>query len=199
MKPNDLTLLLPLGVAIVFRYSPSPNPAFVVDYLSERIKVTNAILGVLLILSWYAAFAAQGLYTSHRLGTRLKEVVEIARAVAICAVALLVVDQIGHWPTIKLQTIAGFGLVGFALVASVRMALRYHLRQLRARGHNIKSLVIVGGGARARAFAAHITRRQDLGYKILGYVDSDPAFSGQTIQGAIHLGTIEDLPQRGRK
>jgi exopolysaccharide biosynthesis polyprenyl glycosylphosphotransferase len=196
LKLNDLTLLLlSLGVVIVFRYSPSPNPAFVVDYLSERIKVTNAILGVLLILSWYGAFAAQGLYTSHRLGTRLNELVEIARAVAICAVALLVAAQVGHWPTIKLQTIAGFGVVGFALVATVRMALRYHLRRLRVRGHNIKSLVIVGGGSRARAFAAHIVRRQDLGYKIVGYVDSDPAYSGRTIQGADHLGAIEDLPK----
>jgi len=196
LKLNDLTLLLlSLGFVIVFRYSPSSNPTFVVDYLSQRIKVTNAMLGVLLILSWYAAFAAQGLYTSHRLGSRLREVVEIARAVAICSVALLVGAQVGHWPTIKLRTIAGFGLLGFALVASVRMALRYNLRRLRARGINLKSLVIVGGGSRAREFAAHIMRRQDLGYKILGYVDSDPAYAGRTIEGAEHLGAIEDLPQ----
>jgi exopolysaccharide biosynthesis polyprenyl glycosylphosphotransferase len=196
LKLNDQTLLLlSLGFVIVFRYSPSSDPTFVVDYLSERIKVTNAMLGVLLILSWYAAFAAQGLYTSHRLGPRFKELVEIARAVAICSVALLVAAQIGHWPTIKLRTIADFGLVSFALVASVRMALRYNLRRLRARGHNIKSLVIVGGGSRARDFAAHITRRQDLGYKILGYVDSDPAYSERTIQGANHLGAVEELPR----
>src|SRR3954467_3100779 len=91
LKLNDLSLLLlSLGVVIVFRYSPSASPAFVVDYLSERVKITNALLGLLLVLSWYGAFAAQGLYTSHRLGSRTREIVEIARAIAICSVALVV-------------------------------------------------------------------------------------------------------------
>jgi exopolysaccharide biosynthesis polyprenyl glycosylphosphotransferase len=173
----------------VFRYSPSPNPTFVVDYLSERVKVTNAILGMLLLLSWYAAFAAQGLYTSHRLGSRTREVIEIARAVAICSVALMVAASIGQWATIGLRTVAGFGLMSFVLTSGVRLALRYNLRRLRERGHNVKSLLIVGGGDRGRAFAAHIKRRHDLGYKILGYVDSDPEYAN----GATYLGTIEDL------
>ncbi|HEX3083806.1 MAG TPA: sugar transferase, partial [Pyrinomonadaceae bacterium] len=195
LKLNDLTwLLVSLGLVIVFRYSPSANPGFVVDYFSQRIKVTNAILGVLLLLSWYAAFAAQGLYRSYRLGSRTNEIIEVARAVAICSVALLVAAEIGHWPTVKLRTTADFGLISFGLVVSVRMALRYNLRRLRERGHNVKSLVLVGGGARARAFAAHINQRQDLGYKVLGYVDSDPDYAGRTIEGARHLGTIEDLP-----
>jgi len=194
LKLNDLLLLvLSLSIVIVFRYSPSPDPTYVVDYLSDRIKVTNAILGVLLILSWYGAFAAQGLYTSHRLRTLTKEITEIARAVAVCSVTLLIAAEMGQWPTIKLRTVAGFGLVSFALVVSMRMALRYNLRRLRERGHNRKSLVIVGGGSRAQAFAAHMNRRQDLGYKILGYVDSDPDYSNRTIEGSRYLGTIEDL------
>ena len=62
LKLSDLALLTAsLGLTIVYRYSPSQNPAFVIDYLSERVKVTNAILGFILLLSWYAAFAAQGL------------------------------------------------------------------------------------------------------------------------------------------
>jgi exopolysaccharide biosynthesis polyprenyl glycosylphosphotransferase len=192
LKLNDLSLLLlSLGLVIVFRYAPSSNPTFVVNYLSERVKVTNAILGVLLVLSWYGAFAAQGLYTSHRLGSRTREIIEIARAIAACSVALVVAAAVGQWPTIGLRTVASFGLVSFALVSSVRIALRYNLSRLRERGHNVKSLLIVGGGARARAFAAHINRRHDLGYKILGYVDSDLSYAN----GAKYLGTIEDLPR----
>src|ERR1051325_611956 len=192
LKVNDLSLLLlSLGLVIVFRYAPSSDPTFVVNYLSERVKVTNAMLGVLLVLSWYGAFAAQGLYTSHRLGSRTKEIIEIARAVAVCSVALLVAAEIGKWPTIGLRTVASFGLVSFASVSSVRIALRYNLSRLRERGLNVKSLLIVGGGARARAFAAHVSRRQELGYKILGYVDSDHSYANSER----YLGTIEDLPR----
>ena len=86
LKLSDLLLLLvALSAAIVFRYSPAENPGFVIDYLSERIKVTNAILGLLLIISWHAAFAAQPLYVSHRLSPLRNELKEVARAVLIAA------------------------------------------------------------------------------------------------------------------
>ena len=53
LKLSDLSLLLiALGVTIVYRYAPSENPTFVLDYLSERVKVTNAILGFGLLLTW---------------------------------------------------------------------------------------------------------------------------------------------------
>src|SRR5213080_1823513 len=88
LKLSDLALLTAsLGLTIVYRYAPSQNPTFVIDYLSERVKVTNAILGFILLLSWYAAFAAQGLYVSHRLNSQSKELFEIARAIATCAIA----------------------------------------------------------------------------------------------------------------
>ncbi len=196
LKLSDLSLVvISLGLVIVFRYSPAQNPTFVVDYLSERVKVGNAILGVLLLVCWYGAFAAQGLYVSHRLSSPLKELRELVRAIAICSIALLVAAQVGHWPTINLRTAAGFVLVSFTLVATVRMGLRYNLRRLRASGHNLKTLVIVGAGERAQRFAAHMKRRQDLGYKVIGFVDSDPAYASATLEGAPYMGTIEDLPR----
>jgi hypothetical protein len=68
LKLSDLSLLLvSLGLTIFERYSPGKNPTFVVDYLSNRIKITNALLGIGLLVSWHAAFAVQGLYVSHRL------------------------------------------------------------------------------------------------------------------------------------
>ena len=195
LKLSDLSLvLISLGLMIVYRYAPEQNPGFVIDYLSQRVKVTNAILGALLILSWYAAFAAQGLYVSHRLSSLSKELKEIARAITICSVALLVAAHLGHWPTINALTVGGFGVLSLLLVGSVRLALRFNLRRLRERGHNVKSLVIVGGGARGRRFALQLRSRQDLGYKVIGYIDSDPVFRAD-LAGAPWLGTIEDLPR----
>src|SRR5438270_310577 len=97
-----------------------------------------------LLLSWYAALSAQGLYVSHRLSSLRGELREIARAVAISSLALLVAAQLGKWPTINLLTVGGFGVAGFVLVAAGRVALRLNLRRLRAHGHNVKALVIIG-------------------------------------------------------
>jgi exopolysaccharide biosynthesis polyprenyl glycosylphosphotransferase len=196
LKVSDLSLvLISLGLTIVYRYSPAQNPTFVIDYLSQRVKVANAILGFALLLSWYGAFATQGLYVSHRLSSMAEELKEITRAVMISSAALLVAAQLGNWLTINAITVAEFSLLAFTLIACVRLALRLNLRRLRARGHNVKSLLLVGGGARGRRFAAQLERRQDLGYKLIGYVDTDLALAGDELAGAPWLGNIADLPR----
>ena len=196
LKLSDLSLLLvSLGLTIVHRYSPAENPSFVIDYLSHRIKITNALLGFGLLFSWHAAFAVQGLYVSHRLRAIRLELTEVGRAVLISSVLLLIAANLGKWPTINVLTVAMFGLVSFALIGTGRFLLRLNLRRLRRRGHNVKTLLLVGGGARGRRFAAQLNLRQDLGYRVLGYVDSDSAFAGEDIEGAPWMGTIEELPQ----
>lgn len=196
LKLSDLALLLlALGVTIVLRYSPGENPSFVIDYLSERVKVTNAILGVALIIAWHTSFAAQGLYVSHRLSPTRRELKEIARAVSFSSLGLLVAAGLGRWPTINALTVVIFAAFGFVLVAGMRLALRLNLRRLRARGHNVKTLLLVGGGQRGERFASQLKLRQDLGYKLLGFVDSDPAFASSEVAGAPWLGSIDDLPR----
>ena len=196
LKLSDLSLLLvSLGLTIVHRYSPAENPSFVIDYLSNRIKITNALLGFGLLFSWHAAFAVQGLYVSHRLRAIRLELTEVGRAVLISSVLLLVAANLGKWPTINVSTVAMFGLVSFTLIGTGRFLLRLNLRRLRRKGHNVKTLLLVGGGARGRRFAAQLNLRQDLGYRVLGYVDSDSAFAGTDVEGAPWMGTIEELPE----
>jgi exopolysaccharide biosynthesis polyprenyl glycosylphosphotransferase len=196
LKISDLSLLLvSLGLTIIYRYSPENDLGFAVDYLSERVKVSNALLGVGLLITWHLGFAVQGLYLSHRLSTQREEIKEIVRAILLSAVPLMVAAGIGNWPTINVTTVALFALSSFALVGAMRVLLRLNLRRLRRHGHNVKSLLLVGAGARGRRFAAHVQRRQDLGYKLLGFVDSDPAFGRVEISGVPWLGTLDELPR----
>lgn len=196
LKLSDVSLLLvSLALTIVLRYSPAENPGFVIDYLSHRIKVTNALLGFSLVISWHIAFVVQRLYVSHRLRPLGLELKEIGRAVLISSVTLLIAANLGSWPTINVRTVAMFGLLSFALIGSMRFVLRLNLRRLRRRGHNVKTLLIVGGGARSRGFVAQLNLRQDLGYRVLGYVDSDPAFAKGEFNGAPWMGTVEELPR----
>jgi exopolysaccharide biosynthesis polyprenyl glycosylphosphotransferase len=195
LKVSDLGLVVvSLVLTIVFRYSPSNNIDFAVHYLSERIKVSNAILGVSLLITWHLSFAVQGLYLSHRLSGYRQELREIAGASLMSSIALLIASEVGNWPTINLSTTVIFGVGSFAAVSASRMLLRLNLRRLRKIGHNVKPLLLVGGGPRGRRFARQVQQRPDLGYKLLGYVDSDPEFARESIAGAPWLGTLEDLP-----
>ena len=117
-----------------------------------------------------------------------------ARGVFICSVALLVAAHAGNWPTINVVTVALFALIAFSMIAAMRMLLRWNLRRLRRRGHNVKSLLLIGGGLRGRRFAEQVKAQHDLGYKVIGYVDGDRAFARHEIAGSAWLGTIDDLP-----
>ena len=199
LKVTDLALMFcALSLAIIVNFAPEnsqPVSASAIDFFSSRIKVANALLCAMMVIIWYIIFNMQGIYRSHRLSTALDEFREIGRAVFLASVTLLVVAQIGRWPTVTLATAASVGVIGFVLIGGMRVLLRLNLRRLRLRGHNIKTLLIVGGGPRARWFANEIRQRTNLGYRIIGYVDDETNFNGHGVKGVPRLGDVEDLPQ----
>jgi exopolysaccharide biosynthesis polyprenyl glycosylphosphotransferase len=199
LKMADLGLmLLALWLAIVINYAPADQlsvPAYAVDFLSSRIKVGNALLGGLLLIIWYIAFELQGLYRSHRLSTFADELKEIARAVSVATVALILIAQVGRWKTINLRTAFCVGVIVMLLIGCTRFLLRLNLRRLRLRGHNIKKLLLIGNGPRAEWLARHVTERTDLGYRLVGYVDEERRHKDRATFDVPWLGFIADLPR----
>jgi exopolysaccharide biosynthesis polyprenyl glycosylphosphotransferase len=197
LKVSDLLLMLcALSLAIVLNYAPAdrvPVSEYAIDFLSTRVKVGNALLCASMLLVWYVVFNLQGIYRSHRLSKFTEELREIGRAVFLASLMLLMMAQIGRWQTITLRTAASVGAIGLILIVSMRLLLRLNLRRLRLRGHNIKKLLIVGGGPRARWFANEVRTRSNLGYRIVGYVDDETNFNGHGVKDVPRLGDIDDL------
>jgi len=198
MKVCDLTLMLSaLALAIVVNYAPAdqlPISTYAIEFLSTRVKVANAILCGLMLVAWYLVFNLQGVYRSHRLSVFADELKEIASATFLATVILMIVAHAGRWQTITLWTASTVGIIGFVLLSCSRVLLRLNLRRLRRHGHDLKSLLIIGGGHRAQWFARQIKKRADLGYRILGYVDSDSRFENG-LSGIPCLGGVDDLPE----
>jgi exopolysaccharide biosynthesis polyprenyl glycosylphosphotransferase len=191
LKVSDLALMFAgLSLAIIVNYAPEASISFsdyAVDFLHTRVKVGNALLCALMVMVWYVLFNIQGVYRSHRLSSFFEELREIGAAAALASFTLLMFAQIGRWPTITFGTAACVGLFGFGLITLMRLSLRLNLRRLRQRGKNLKTLVIIGGGTRAQWFATQIRKRNDLGYRILGYLDADERFENG----------VSDLPWLG--
>jgi exopolysaccharide biosynthesis polyprenyl glycosylphosphotransferase len=194
---SDLALLIvALGVTIVINYAPAYaafDAGFAVDFLSARIKLSNAILGGLLLVVWHVTLSSIGLYRLTRLRPRREELREIVQAVVIASLALLAAAQLGAWQTINLRAVLCFGVVSLMLVSGSRLGQQKVLRTLRRRGHNARTLLLVGGGPRGRRFAARLSERPDLGYRLIGYVDDGGAPGHEQLQGTPWLGTIDDL------
>ncbi len=197
LKITDLLLLL-LGLlaTVVVNYTGHSGMnlfVFLIDFFSTRIKISNAILGGLLLLIWHVFFNIQGLYRSHRLRILREELKQVAKAAFLCAAVLLFAAQLGSWQTMHLWEIFCFFAFAVLFCGGIRFASRLFLRHLRRRGRYLKTLLIVGGGARGKQFARLLAGRKDLGYRLLGFVDSDPAYRKRDFGGASWLGGFEDL------
>lgn len=196
LKVVDLALMLvALSLAIIVNYAPEAAisvPDYAFDFFSTRVKVGNALLCASMVTVWYILFNLQGIYRSHRLSTFWEELREIGSAVVLASFALLMFAHVGQWQTITLWTAACVALFGFTLIGMMRILLRLNLRRLRVRGKNLKTLLIIGGGTRAQWFATQIRKRSDLGYRILGYLDTDERFENG-VSDIPWLGEIDNL------
>ncbi len=197
LKSADLTLLLfALGMTIVLNYAPETSmsvPEYSLDFLSTRVKLSNAILFSVLMYIWHYCFRIYGLYFSTRLSNLNEILYKTARAIGAASIALLLMGKIGDWNVINLWTTACFGFITLAFVGGMRMSVYRLSRRFRQRGVNVKSLLIIGGGARSEQFIKIISQKGELGYRILGYLDSTPSFSQRQLAGVSWLGNFEDL------
>ena len=60
------------------------------------------------------------------------------------------------------------------LTLATRIALRFVFERLRARGYNLRYVLIVGSKDRARAFATKLEDHRELGLRVLGFLDDEP-------------------------
>lgn len=199
LKSADLALLLfALAAMILLNYVPGTEmslPEYSQEFLSTRVKLSNAILFGLLIYIWHYCFKFYGLYFSNRLKTPSEILFKIAKAIGASSLALLMMAKIGDWQIINLWTTACFGLIAVAFVGGLRMGVYRLSRRLRRRGINAKSLLVIGGGLRSEQLIEKLTCKNELGYRILGYLDSTPSFSHRKLAGVPWLGNLEDLRQ----
>jgi exopolysaccharide biosynthesis polyprenyl glycosylphosphotransferase len=191
-------LVFSLGAAIVLTNAGSREgmsvPEFSVDFFSARVKLSNAILCGLLLLIWHVCFRFSGLYYSNRLSNAKKIALRVAKAVGVASVALLIFAQTAGWKTVGIFTTVCFALIAVALIGSLRLTVYYLSRRLRRRGINTKTLLIIGGGRRSENLINAIRGESEVGYKVLGYLDSAPGYSRRDLaDGTAWLGDFEDL------
>ncbi len=193
LKLADLCLLLlALATSLVIYHSPT---FYSLDFLSTRVKISNAILCGLLLIVWHFCFKMNGLYLSYRLSSAGEIIRTVTKAVGICSMIIIIAAQINPWRTMNIWTHLGFFGFGVLFIGGYRTLTFYASRRFRKRGINTKSLLIIGGGFISKNFIEKIERRKELGYRILGYLESDSQFNQNKINGYSCLGNFEDLKE----
>lgn len=86
-----------------------------------------------------------------------------------------------------------FGMINTVFSSLFRLSLRKILRRVRAKGFNLKHLLIVGWNEVSAEFYDRITSNHNLGYDIVGYLEHSKAYTaGREIA---YVGGFHSLPQ----
>ena len=112
------------------------------------------------------------LYMSWRLSNRWKEVFCVIKATFLGSLMIFVAGKLSHIEIITFAFILVFWVSSSALMITIRLILKWSLEWIRQRGRNLKNILIVGTNARAIDFARKLESKQDLGYRIIGFVDT---------------------------
>ncbi|URI11527.1 sugar transferase [Aquincola tertiaricarbonis] len=137
------------------------------------------LLWPLLALCWHLLLLSRGLYASHRLEDGWTESARAAWSALLCGpvTAVLLIALVPAWARLDLL-LPCTALLALLVVAG-RRVLRSLLAKVHLQGRNLRFALIVGAGARAQRYARLLAEREELGYRVIGYVDDDmPATAG---------------------
>ena len=152
------------------------------DYLLQLLPI---------LVVWGGAFRWFGLYRPRRLGSRLSEWVDVAKASTLGVLVLIAVMTFAFPRTeYSRVVIVYFWGLSIAAVSLWRAVFREALRVARRRGVNQRRAVLVGGGEPAMEILAALQRRPDVGVRVLGLVGDK---EGDGTAAVPFLGRFEDL------
>ncbi len=144
-------------------------------------------------LIWLFLFRENKLYEPKRGLSRLDEFFHLFKAVSLGVVIITGLMFFYRSFSYSRIVVVYFWVINLILLQLSRTLVRSYLNRLRRRGYNLRYLLIIGAARLGQQIAAKIETRPGLGYKVVGFLDDDPAKQGQQIDGVKVLGKTDDM------
>jgi exopolysaccharide biosynthesis polyprenyl glycosylphosphotransferase len=173
LKLFDLSLMVvSFGLATVLFLHWDQAVGFE-QFLSIRVKLSNCVTFISILLTWHVIFSLCGLYESRRLSARRAEIIDVFDATTLSSTLLVLMGVLLRISMFTPRFLASFWLTSSLLFVASRLMLRPLLASLRRRGRNLRYVLVLGTNSRAIEFARRIQNKPELGYRLLGFVDDD--------------------------
>lgn len=163
------------------------EPRYLVPF---RVYIPSMLVlgGILLCTLWL-----EGAYRIERGRGLLNDLYIVFRS-ALISIATMIFIIFLATPSYYSRLIFGYTGVLLLLFLGTSRAVEYGLRLRRyRRGEGLHHVLIVGAGEMGRSVMRTIVARPNLGYRIVGFLDDDPALAQKEIGKFPGLGTTEDL------
>jgi Undecaprenyl-phosphate glucose phosphotransferase len=156
----------------------------------------TAALGLTLIAVWPPTGLALGLYRSRRARTAASEVADVCRTTVVAFLILVTLAYFVRDVRYSRATMLIWAALCPLGLGAARVATKMCLKSLRARGYNLRHVVVVGTGALAEHVLDAIAHNTSLGLRVVGALrlPEEPPVAGACVGGARVLGSVEALP-----
>ena len=171
---DALTILVAFRLAYWARY---------VAQLGGAVEPFNMPTGQFAFYGWYTvlltgaivvAFGVRGLYRLPRGTSLLEEVTKVWSAVTVANAAVLVVVFLQpDFVSSRLFVIYGWAAI-LLLLTMERGVRRWVRDRLWERGIGVERTVVVGSGPAAQRVMSYLAAHNDLGFRLVGFVDDTP-------------------------
>jgi exopolysaccharide biosynthesis polyprenyl glycosylphosphotransferase len=149
------------------------------------------VLGLATLPAWLAIMSGQRLYNVRFIGRRIDEIRRIVNATFLGTMGVALAGYFAGIAVPRTRIVVLFVVVT-VLVSIEREVARRIFASLRERGKLVRNVVIAGANPEGRELAAMLRTDTWLGYRVLGFVDDDPATDPEPVPGVPLLGTVSD-------
>ena len=182
-----VTLALAFALSYWARFSLLPSEA------PPPMRETVETLLLSLVI-FPAIFRTSNLYTTNRSRSHIEEVFELFKATLLSTLVLVGVSYFIRERYSRL-TIALFATFAFVGLSAVRLAFRALFNELRRRGVNLKTILVVGAGSLGERVVDTIEQHRELGFTVTGLLTRRAEKIGSTVRGVPVVGHFSDLAQ----
>jgi Undecaprenyl-phosphate glucose phosphotransferase len=146
----------------------------------------------MVLLLFPITFRQARLYATNRSRSHIGEVFEIFKATVTATLILVALTYFTRERYSRL-TLGIFVLYAFVLISSARLIFRQTLNEIRRRGHNLKSILLVGSGDLGERVIDTIHSHRELGFRVVGVLVRRGQRLGGTLGDIPIVGYIEDV------
>jgi len=182
-----LIFLFSMSDAYYLRFLNYTGPHIPIDFY---FKISVIAIPIYLLI-----FNYNQLYESYRTKRLILEISRVIKANVLGIILIIILSFLFKEVNISRLVILIFGIINTSLMILIRIILRKTLRAMRARGHNIKRMLIIGANRLAMEFVQKIISNKNLGYHVVGFLSDK--FDGDQSAGIENLipckGNFDDL------
>lgn len=190
----DIAVMLLTFVFAMYLHAPEEIPADLIGFFSYKFSIINFIALLLLVWGWLYLFQRFGLYDTRRFSNIIKEWFDTIKAVTIGVLLVGAVSVLLGRRNVSQDVLLTFWFSCSFLTIMGRWAFRQYMIHLRSAGRNLRHVVFIGSNTRAIELAQKVMSRQELGYRLLGFVDDESHHDPAKGPKARVVCTIDEFP-----